>query len=361
MSDVTVPEPFPIHLVAHKYILYDAATVAYVRREYNIGGTLIGGLPQAPQQNVFLGIPLELMPEEARLLVDKGAAYIVDDARQHKQAFLANGLSGEESERFRRALDKQGNDAAKLQAKKASERKEEALKKIAEKEGKTENWNDLPEDMIGSRLGVPRAKGKKNRSRSATPMGTTPTEERPEPNMLSGPPLSSRPPPPSRQAQDTAQVDDETNLFSSSSSAPRETQKSHLASQPEAFKITPTTSYPPLTSPRSLNEALPAVPSSYPLFRHLHEKSYFLAPGLRFGCQYTAYPGDPLRYHSHFLCKGLNWDDEFDLLELIGGGRLGTGVKKGFLLGGEDSQAKSEAVKTEEDGVRTFCIEWAGM
>jgi len=360
MSDVTVPEPFAIHLVAHKYILYDAPTVAYVRREYNIGGTLIGGLPQAPQQNVFLGIPLELMPEEARLLVEKGAAYIVDDARQHKQAFLSNGLSGEEAERFRRTLDKQGTDAAKLQAKKAGERKEEALKKIAEKEGKTENWNDLPEDMLSSRLGVPRAKGKKNRSRSATPMVTTPTEERAEPNMSKAPPPSARPPPP-RQGQDTAQVDDETNLFSSSSSAPHEPQRNSPASQPEAFKITPTTSYPPLASLPSHEEKTPDVPSSYPLFRHLHEKSYFLAPGLRFGCQYTAYPGDPLRYHSHFLCKGLGWDDEFDLLELIGGGRLGTGVKKGFLLGGEDPKMKAASTQESRDGVRTFCIEWAGM
>lgn len=191
-------------------------------------------------------------------------------------------------------------------------------------------------------------------------MITTPTEERAEPNMSGGPPPSSRPPPP-RQAQDTAQVDDETNFFSSSSSAPREPQRNSVASQPEAFKITPTTSYPPLISQPSSGEKVPDVPASYPLFRHLHEKSYFLAPGLRFGCQYTAYPGDPLRYHSHFLCKGLEWDDEFDLLELIGGGRLGTGVKKGFLLGGEDPKTKSTSTQDEEDGVRTFCIEWAGM
>lgn len=35
-------------------------------------GCLIGTLPQVPQQNVFLGLPLELMIEEAALLLEKG-------------------------------------------------------------------------------------------------------------------------------------------------------------------------------------------------------------------------------------------------------------------------------------------------
>ncbi|KAJ9623290.1 tRNA-splicing endonuclease subunit [Taxawa tesnikishii (nom. ined.)] len=101
MADSTVTEPFPIFLTAHRYLLYDVNTVTYVRREHNITGVLIGGLPQAPQQNVFLGMPLELMPEEARLLVEKEVAYIVDDVAAHKKNLLsANGteagLSAEE-------------------------------------------------------------------------------------------------------------------------------------------------------------------------------------------------------------------------------------------------------------------------
>jgi len=47
-----------------------------------------------------------------------------------------------------------------------------------------------------------------------------------------------------------------------------------------------------------------------------------MTPGLRFGCHYTVYPGDPLRFHSHFLATGADWDEEFDLLDIVGGGRL---------------------------------------
>ncbi len=104
---------------------------------------------------------------------------------------------------------------------------------------------------------------------------------------------------------------------------------------------------------------------------------------------------------------GLDWEEEFDLLDLIGGGRLGTGVKKGWLIGGlegerggegegggsndvmkkreeesdlqdsdglssvegrieEDGQRERRAVieeeeEEEESRVRIFCLEWGGM
>ena len=98
-----------------------------------------------------------------------------------------------------------------------------------------------------------------------------------------------------------------------------------------------------------------AVPRSYPLFKYLHSKGFFLSPGLRFGCQYMAYPGDSLRFHSHFLTVGMDWDEEFDLRDTVGGGRLGTGVKKSYLIGGKEDSADERS-----DG-RAFCIEWAYM
>ncbi|KAK8207991.1 tRNA-splicing endonuclease subunit [Zalaria obscura] len=339
MAEITVSEPFPIFQVAHRYLLYDVNTVTYARRTHNITGVLIGGLPQAPQQNVFSGIPLELMPEEARLLVEKGVSYIVDDVAAHRKNFLAHGLSAEEKKAFMRSMQRQGVDAAKAQQKKAVEKKKDALKKAEKKGASTENWNDVPDDMFAG----PR---KSKAARAAE-----------------------------KKAKETAQTDgqkdgaaeDET-LFGAPANPVTEWSAGELdpAAQQlheelgESLKITPTTSYPPIRSePPPPGEALPLpeVPSSYPVFKHMHENGYFLAPGLRFGCQYMAYPGDPLRFHSHFLCNGMDWDEEFDLLRLVGGGRLGTGVKKGYLIGGEE---KKEGAY-QESHVRAFCIEWGGM
>ncbi|KXT12060.1 hypothetical protein AC579_1863 [Pseudocercospora musae] len=298
-----VTEPIPIFKVAHRFLLYDVNHVTYLRREHNISGVLIGTLPQASQQNVFLGLPLELMPEEARLLVEKEVAYIVDDTEEHKRNFLGRGLGAEERKAFQAALRKQGQAAAQDASKKADERKQAALKKIGEKTG---DWNDIPDDMFeaGPRRGKKAARA------------------RPEPAR-------------------TASTNASTN-----------------AAEVEPYPITPTTSHPPLQAKKPETSEPPDVPPSYPLYRHLHQNGYFMAPGIRFGCQYMAYPGDPLRFHSHFLCNGMDWDQDFDLLDLVGGGRLGTGVKKGFLVGGQE---KTSDTSNEKNNVRTFCIEWGGM
>jgi len=47
--------------------------IAAIRTEYRVCGTLLGTLPHLSQQNVFLGVPLVLQPEEAVFLVDKGS------------------------------------------------------------------------------------------------------------------------------------------------------------------------------------------------------------------------------------------------------------------------------------------------
>ncbi|KAI5237608.1 SEN34 subunit of tRNA-splicing endonuclease [Aureobasidium subglaciale] len=311
MAAPSVNEPFPVFLVGGRYTLYDVNTVSHARRVHNITGVLIGGLPQAPQQNVFLGIPLELMPEEARLLVEKGVAYIVDDAAAHTQAFIDHNLSKEEKEKFLRSLKKQGSDATRMQSKSADDRKIAALKKIAAKNA------------------VVAAKLQQERESAAAASG-----------------------------DNIAGDDDSESLFSGPAPSVAPSESSVASSSASTMKITPTTSHPPLTSSSpSQPLPLPEVPASYPLFKHLHSKGYFMAPGIRFGCRYTAYPGDPLRFHSHFLCDGMDWDQEFDLLTLVGGGRLGTGVKKGFLIGGTEDKEKAEG----EDDVRAFCIEWAGM
>jgi hypothetical protein len=45
--------------------------IAIIRSKYHICGTLTGTLPHLSQQNLFLGVPLVLMPEEVVLLVEK--------------------------------------------------------------------------------------------------------------------------------------------------------------------------------------------------------------------------------------------------------------------------------------------------
>lgn len=303
--------PIPISFISGRYLLFSVDAATYLRREHHICGVLIGTLPQAPQQNVFLGLPLELMPEEARILVEKGVACIVDEGKSHNLGMRL--LMEEDKRHYLQDLKREGLKATRIQIERKEQQREEILKKLA----------------------------LKNAAQTASPRPQDTSEN------LGGP-------------GDDADV----NLFGSDSrpGTPVSTSSgSSMAGAP--MGITPATSYPPLSSPVP-NEyfmPLPDVPSSYPLFAHLHSKGYFLSPGLRFGCQYMAYPGDPLRFHSHFLVVAADWDQELNLMELVAGGRLGTGVKKGFLLGGAEITDQESSQDHAGGNVQTFSFEWAGM
>lgn len=333
VSAIAVPTPFPISLVAGRHLIYDVNAATYVRRVHHITGVLIGCLPHIPQQNTFSGLPLELMPEEARLLVEQGHAYVVDDVQAHRSLFLGAGMAEEERRALVRGLEARGREAARASQREAEERKEVALKKVALRRG---------------------------------------AGRRKEGDDVDG------------EAKDGEDVDDTASLFSAPSHA-----GSPAPMYEDRWFITPTTSYdrppspPPSPQPSGADDKadrtllaapaprrpspplpLPAVPPSYPLFAYLHGQGFFIMPGLRFGCQYMAYPGDPMGFHSHFLAVGKGWDEEVALLDIVGGGRLGTGVKKGFLLGGVEEGSVRAGKEEGNDGtsrVRTFCFEWAGM
>lgn len=67
-------EGAPLHLsVSNPTEAAFKQDVARIRSESRLCGVLAGTLPHLSQQNVFLGIPLVLLPEEAVLLVELGA------------------------------------------------------------------------------------------------------------------------------------------------------------------------------------------------------------------------------------------------------------------------------------------------
>ena len=47
-----------------------------LRRSHRIVGNFVGALPCQPHQNIWLGLPLELLPEETTLLLEQGVVYL---------------------------------------------------------------------------------------------------------------------------------------------------------------------------------------------------------------------------------------------------------------------------------------------
>ncbi|KAJ4986281.1 tRNA intron endonuclease [Stagonosporopsis vannaccii] len=498
-----VSEPFPISCVAGRYLLFDVDVISHVRRNHNICGILVGTIPNLSQQNVFLGIPLELLPEEARVLVEGGHAHIVDDVETHRQGFQE--MSRADRLKYLAEMDRQGTEAAKESLAAQEKKKDVALKKkglrkdmveaetapsVADSTATIESaatapsvadstasdatvhvelpspassglgfimkgsgfldsqssvktistsapsessdsvasdfgssfidlgsimkgssfmdsvsttskpdiavapasaaslspqtsdlgssFSDLGSIMKGSSFLDPtpiQVKVRKVEVEEAAPLlvkeeaaelveadstqleaamqeefsAVTAADPKEAELPEAIPPMVDSKPTPASNPQDASTP---TSLFDSQTTTTKSTSKSVFA---QRQYITPTTSHPPLPTPsQDPSRPLPAVPKSYPLFRFLHSRGYFFMPGLRFGCNYSVYPGDPLRYHSHFLATGLGWDEKFELLDIVGGGRLGTGTKKAYMVGGQDEG-------NDGAGVRAFSVEWASM
>lgn len=68
-------------------LVWGAEAVQALRERLGVGGRTVGALPRGPRQNSRLGLPLLLLPEEARLLAEIGAVTLVSaprpDSRNH--------------------------------------------------------------------------------------------------------------------------------------------------------------------------------------------------------------------------------------------------------------------------------------
>jgi tRNA-splicing endonuclease subunit Sen34 len=365
---------------------------------------LVGTIPNLSQQNVFLGIPLELMPEEARVLVERGAAYIVDDAEVHQETF--GEMSREDRLKWMEEMDRRGAEVTRGTEEMKEMRKDKALKgkglrkEVLEKSEESvagsiatdETLRDDIPDTASSGLGFI-MKGSGFLESAPVLVASNPSSSSIS-NFSSSSDLSTSGlgfimKGSSFVDVSPMQVDQSTDDISLFDSTPDVPSPPVLNDAPPVLNesatqgptvpkhfVTPTTSYPPIPNPAQDSKSeLPAVPKSYPLFRYLHSLNYYHMPGLRFGCHYNAYPGDPLRYHSHFAATGLGWDDEFELLDIVGGGRLATGTKKAYMIGGEDSDVvktkekaengaglySDDMVEDERREVRAFSIEWAAL
>ncbi|WYZ46456.1 hypothetical protein EsH8_IX_000681 [Colletotrichum jinshuiense] len=283
--------PVRISKIADRYLVFESEDVALIRRNHNICSVLVGTTPQNPTQNVFLSLPLELLPEEASVLLEQKVGRLVDESSHHLSSL--------------RSPDKATRQAYIALLK---DRRHKAQRILAEDQAK-KAATELARKSAGAKTSL------------AGPMtGGGQTE-----GSYSGKPTQN-------------------GLI-----------KLGEGGEAKSLMVTPTSSSGMVIPSDNILEAVPR-PSATPLHRHLQSRGYFMTPGLRFGADYSVYPGDPLRYHAHFLATNYECDEKIPMLDVVGSGRLGTSVKKGFLFGGEVPEPHSPTKR-----VCTFCVEWAGM
>lgn len=321
-----MPELIRITKVGDRYLVFEVKDVASLRCDHCICAVLVGTIPQNPTQNLFSGLPLELLPEEAKLLMDKGVAHVVDEAASHLAHLTSMDATAKHA--YLQSLRTRRHNFSRILDEEDAIRKAEGAK------------------MRGKQ------KSKRIPARADSPAVIEEVEL-----PLSPPPETSD----EAAVLPTPTTTNEESLFSSS-----QQRRDKTTSPPTMVAtnrhLTETTSVDMLSDPKAHSVPVEA-PRSYPLYRHLNLKGYYITPGIRFGADYSVYPGDPFRYHAHFMATSFGWDEEITLLDLVSGGRLGTGVKKGFLIGGQamPENTAENSHHASEDRVRTFTLEWAAM
>lgn len=286
------PTPVQISTIAGRYLVFSHDDISLLRRHYAVCGVLTGTVPQSPTQNLFLGVPLELRLEDVVVLLEAGVATVRDEA-QTQLAVL------------RKLMHPVRDDyVASIKLKR------QAVERAYH--DKLEKKNSAVE------LSKSSAKGFRQNRRTPSEVATCGSQ-------------AQNPPAPGMGASNV---------------------------KPRSCSVSPTVvghlrMVPPHSDATTISRSLSR---SSPLHGHLTSKHFFMTPGLRFGARFSAYPGDPFRYHAHYLANDYKWDEEIPLLEMVGAGRLSTAVKKGFLAGSEGATSSCPNPR-----VRVFCIEWAGM
>ncbi|TIA74262.1 hypothetical protein E3P91_01034 [Wallemia ichthyophaga] len=282
--------------------IWNVWDIARLRVEYHISGILVGTLPGIQQQNVFLGPPLLLLPEEAWVLVEQGVAQFVDL-----------------------------NDARLPTNDEINHYHQHKLHQI-ELEAQETKARNSKEPVLSDKDVQRRQQKREERAAAKSKAGF---------------------------------MFETDSTFTQSSPIPVDEKKSRL---PNTFTITvPATSeytfdndnliYSDLDSARSANVwTYPETPlelNKCRVFKDLWQRGMFMGDGIRFGGHLLVYPGDPLRYHSHFTVTVLeSMSSSIKPIDIVALGRLGTTVKKVHLLASYNDKT---------DKVDYISLEWAGF
>ncbi|KAH7107381.1 tRNA-intron endonuclease catalytic domain-like protein [Auriculariales sp. MPI-PUGE-AT-0066] len=301
-----------LYVTQGRALVFSVDDIATLRTEHRVCGLLGGTLSHLAQQNVFLGPPLVLTPEETVLLVRSGAAVLVDDPNAH-----AHAPSEEQLQQWTEARDQEveaQHAATAAQAKKHAEKAEKLLS---------------PEAL---------AKRAARQAAKARPGATAPLDL--------GTPLEEQTP--SSPATAPAPVTPEPVHFVeipfTSASLPwhASTIDAHVYPTLSAARDAGIWQYPSTAHERA----------RCAVFAALHARGYWMGTGIRFGGEYLVYPGDPLRYHSHFVATVHDSRAVLRPMEIVAHGRLGTGTKKAHLFCSWDERSGE---------VDFYSLEWSGF
>ncbi|KAH1180964.1 hypothetical protein KIL84_001898 [Mauremys mutica] len=261
-----------IHVLEGAALVWSAEDAREIRERFRLVGTLVGALARKPRQNARLGLPLQLLPEEARLLAELGAAVLVRGTETQPPAEGEEPTQASEVEAYQQELEESYQEQQRL----AGAERGALLARLAER--------------------IAQGRARRREQRGETP--------------------------------DTVE---DSGLLDSPFVLPRGSMMVQLPTarrRPGRVERVDWTS----PSPDWPHAGRPAHEARYRVFRELWGRGYYLSGGSKFGGDFLVYPGDPLRFHAHYIALCCPPGAPLPLHALVAATRLGTSVKKTLLL-----------------------------
>ncbi|XP_034404405.1 tRNA-splicing endonuclease subunit Sen34 [Cyclopterus lumpus] len=253
-------------------------------RSQGLVGALLGSLPRTPRQNVRLGRPMLLLPEEERLLTERHAAAAAPGDQDGGGVELRLQVQ-QHREDQQRSYEEQSVLALE-------DRKSALLRAMTSSH--TESGARAEDEALQGRLEA---------------------------------------------------LDRSFTLPSSALAVQLSTARAGLSYCPEARDF--------LRADRPIRgqDELSCHASRYQVFRDLRGRGFYLTSAGKFGGDFLVYPGDPLRFHAHFISVCLSLDESVCLLDVLAVSRLGSNVKKTVLLCSPGTDGR----------VLYTSLQWSGM
>ncbi|XP_052122093.1 tRNA-splicing endonuclease subunit Sen34 isoform X2 [Frankliniella occidentalis] len=299
-----------------KPLIWSAEVFLYVfvewirlREEYRIVGGLIGVLPNLPNQEVLNGLPMSLLPEETTLLLEKNIICL--------KTFPS--LSRCPGEGVVKAFKHHCRSVQVEQADQMKEERKSALLGLVDK---------IVEGRRRKRLGLD-TKKKRKKGKSAENTDNDAEEKEKIVELL----------------KPIEEIERKTVLDEELAKIPPLSRENTLV---QTF-----TTYPWL-SPEDACPVNWTFPSNeeertrYLTFKDLWTKGFYITTGHKFGGDFLVYPGDPVKFHSHFIVVCVSYTNSMSVHQLISYGRLGSSVRKTVVLASlpqDSSEVKFQSIK----------------
>uniref|UniRef100_A0A914XG04 tRNA-splicing endonuclease subunit Sen34 n=1 Tax=Plectus sambesii TaxID=2011161 RepID=A0A914XG04_9BILA len=277
--------PIQIESSNDGFLIFDLEDAKILRSCHRMVGTAIGTSPSTPAQNDTLTLPLLLFAEQVAVLLEYGYARLV--------RLLSTHPTDKDRNLYEHYLTQQKAQVAETLHKARIEEQLQMAEKIAK--GRLAKKLKVKSSSAG-------ATSKSLKVSDAEVSAISVTEEDIEAVRrelrLTKPPVL---------ADDAVPV--ETCLTTSPLFSP---DYDHI----DVFDF-----------PRTPQQRI-----RFTVFRDLWRKGYYLTPGVKFGCDFLVYPGDPLKFHATCMAICVKSDESLTPVELAGYSRVATQVKKTVLI-----------------------------